>query len=239
MSPSAVAERAQALGLDALALCDHNASANVPAYRAAAARRGVAVLGGMEITSREEAHVLGIFGDDGEREKAQLEVFARLPGENDPDRFGLQVVVDENEDVLAFDNHRLIGATTLPLEKVVDLIHEHGGLAVASHVDRQGFSIPGQLGFIPPGLPLDAVEISPRHTPAEALALVPDCARYPVVCSSDAHRLEELGRGWTEMLLEAPTVEEIRLALAGSDGRSVLGCFRRTPEGQRFRNKPP
>jgi len=227
MSPTAVAARAREEGLAAFALCDHNASANIPAYRAVADKVGVAVLGGMEIASREEAHILGLFDDDTAQARVQLEVFSRLRGQNDPDRFGLQVVVDENEEVLEFDDHLLIGATTLPVEKLVALIQENGGLAVAAHVDRPGFSLVGQLGFIPPDLPLDALEISSRLSLEDALARVPDCARFPVLCSSDAHRLSEIGQGWTEMLLAKPTVAEIGMALRGEAGRKVLACGRR------------
>ena len=106
----------------------------------------------------------------------------------------------------------LIGATDLTLEAAVDAIHGFGGLAVASHIDRQSFGILGQIGFIPEGLPLDALEVSPA-----ALSARRD--DFPVITSSDAHRLDDIGRSSTVFLLEEPSVEEIGRALRNEGGR--------------------
>ncbi len=51
-------------------------------------------------------------------------------------------------------------ASTFSLEATVDLVHRHGGLALAAHVDRRSFSVPSQLGFIPPGTAFQALEVS-------------------------------------------------------------------------------
>ncbi len=222
MSPSAVAAAARKAGLSCFAVTDHNASANVPAYGEAASREGVAVIPGIEITSREEVHVLGYFDDYSVLAGLQKTVYASLPGRNDPDAFGIQAVVDANEDVIEMDEHLLIGATSLSVEEVVDLIRAGGGLAAASHVDREGFSITGQLGFVPPGLGLHALEISPRTTPSSVHARFPETSGFPLLCSSDAHRLSEIGTGWTEILAFEPTAAEVLLALRGEGGRRIL-----------------
>ena len=50
----------------------------------------------------------------------------------------------------------LIGATVLPLQRIVSEIQGLGGLAVAAHIDRESFGLLGQLGFVrrpPPGCP--------------------------------------------------------------------------------------
>ena len=119
-------------------------------------------------------------------------MYAHLPGENDEDAFGLQVVVNAEGEVLRFNEKLLIGATTLALGEVVSLIRSHGGLAIAAHIDREGFGIIGQLGFIPDGLPLDALEISsamPVETARQKFG-----SRLPLTPASDAHRLDEIGR---------------------------------------------
>jgi len=74
----------------------------------------------------------------------------------------MQVLVNESEEVLGFNNRLLIGATELSVNRIVELIHIFNGLAVASHIDREGFGIVGQLGFIPEGIEFDALEISYR-----------------------------------------------------------------------------
>jgi signal transduction histidine kinase len=124
--------------------------------------------------------------------------------------------------VTGFEERLLIGATTWSLDRVVAAIHDAGGLAVAAHVDRERFGLIGQLGFVPPGLPLDALDVSARTPLPEARARF-GATRLPVVTSSDAHEPRALGRAVTLMLLAKPVFDEIRLALEGRGGRAVLG----------------
>ena len=70
--------------------------------------------------------------------------------------------------MIRFNRKLLIGAAEMTIHEVVDLIHRLNGVAVASHVDRQGFGIIGQLGFIPADLHLDALEITDRSREAES-----------------------------------------------------------------------
>ena len=215
MSPRTVARLARQRGLDVIAICDHNSAENVTAVRTAARSIGVAVIGGMEITSQEEVHVLGFFPEDGGLAAAQDVVYEHLAGENDPSLFGEQLVMDELDEVLKSNPRLLIGATDLTLAEVVQTIHEFGGLAVASHVDRPSFSVVSQLGFIPQGLGLDAVESCSDGASAS-------CAGLPVISSSDAHRPAQIGTRWTRFLVESPTVAEIEMALKRAGGRRIL-----------------
>jgi len=215
MSPARVARQARERGLDLIAVCDHNSAENAEATARAGRKVGLAVIGGMEITSREEVHVLGLFREPGLLGAAQQAVHDHLPGENDPDVFGEQLVMDEDDRVIGRQDKLLIGATDLALADVVRTVHALGGIAIASHVDRPSYSILSQLGFIPAGLGLDGVEIRDRRPDG-----LPDA--LPVVSSSDAHRLKEIGRRRTSFYVEGPTAEEIALALKGAGGRRVL-----------------
>jgi PHP family Zn ribbon phosphoesterase len=142
-----------------------------------------------------------------------------LSGENDPDAFGLQVVVDEWDQPTDVNTKLLIGATTLSLEEVVDAIHGFGGLAIASHIDREGFGLIGQLGFIPPGLKIDALEVSARvsHKKWDE-----EWKGYSVITSSDAHCLADIGKSFTSFLVEEASLDEISKALTRQDGRRVV-----------------
>ena len=215
MSPPAVVRLAQERGLDLIAICDHNSAENVEAVARAAMGTGLAVIGGMELTSREEVHVLGLFQNDRALRSAQEVVYDHLQGENDPEAFGEQLVMNERDEVVRHNPRLLLGATAFTLEEVVRTIHDLGGVAIASHVDRPSFSIISQLGFIPDGLALDAAEVCSGHVPAipEGLA---------VVKSSDAHRLEEIGAERTRFLVAEPTASEIGLALRQAQGRMVM-----------------
>ena len=215
MTPPAVVRRGREKGLHVIAVCDHNSAENVEAAIRASEDAGLAVIGGIEITTREEVHVLGLFKDDRALQSVQEVVYENLCGENDPETFGEQWVMNERGEVVRHSGRLLIGATGLSLEEVVQTIHRLGGLAIAAHVDRPRFSLISQLGFVPAGLGLDGVEVYSDMPPA-----VPE--DLAVVRSSDAHRLEEIGSRYTRFLVEKPTVSEIGMALRRIEGRRVL-----------------
>jgi len=225
MHPSAVAAAARREGLDGVVVCDHNAAGNVGAVIRAGRSIGLWVVPGLEITTAEEVHLEALLPGEGAALALQARVQAALPGRHHP-AFGQQIIADEHQTVLGTDDHLLSGATTWTLEETVAEIHAAGGLAVAAHFDREAFGIVGQLGMIPPGLPIDALEVSAHLPLARARRAFPSLASA-VLCSSDAHRPEDVGRGVTFLLLEEPTYPELERALRGRDGRSVLGGGRR------------
>lgn len=220
MVPTAIVRQAKTVGLDMVAVCDHNSVANVAAVTRVGEREQLCVIPGIEIASREEVHILGLFGPELDRVGLQRLIDDNLEGENEEDAFGLQVVVDEWDEPTDLETRLLIGATTLALEEVVAAIHAFGGLAIAAHIDREGFGLIGQLGFVPQGLPLDALEVSPRASQREWDRRWR--GEFPVITSSDAHRLEEIGRSSTLLLAEEASFDEIRKALKGQDGRQVV-----------------
>jgi len=223
MSPRAVVDRARAVGLDLIAVTDHNTTENATAVLEAARGTGLAVLPGIELTSAEEVHILGLFDPAAELGAFQDEVFRNLPDVPSKRKFiEDQVIVDAADYVTGFSPRCLFGATLFSVHDAVALIHGHGGLAIACHVDRDSFSIISQLGFIPPGLSLEAVEVSPRLTVAEARTALGPFDPLPVVRFSDAHKPEEIGCATTDFIVASPGIGEIRLALAGQDGRRVI-----------------
>ncbi len=216
MTPRNILRECLAKELDVIAICDHNTAENVGAVQKAAENM-VMVLGGVEVTTREEVHILALIDSPDDLLSFQAVIYDNLPGVNDERRFGPQVRMDENDRVVGLNPRLLIGATGLALERVVETIHALRGVAIASHIDRERFGILGQLGFIPPGLPLDALEISPRTTLADARKAWPEYLHYPLVTSSDAHRLEEIGRSYTTFHVDDPrpvTLSTLRKCLA-------------------------
>jgi predicted metal-dependent phosphoesterase TrpH len=221
MSPRAIVERSLERELDLIALCDHNSAENVGAAMRAGAKRGLQVLPGLEISSQEEVHTLAIFDDEAQALRMQTLVYAHLKGTNRPELFGDQVVANEFDEVEGFNDRRLIGAAQLGLHEVVKAVHRLGGISIASHVDRPSFSVLSQLGFIPDDLELDGVEVSPRTDVRSARTAIPGIGSRTVVAFSDAHFLTDIAGATTLFHLEAPTVDELRLALASQAGRGV------------------
>ncbi len=223
MHPPGIVKAALWAGVDALAVCDHNSAENVAAVQRAARHAGLAVLAGMEVTSEEEVHIVALLPDVETALTLQSRVYRRLPGRNDEAVFGLQVIASEEQEVLGFNDRLLVGATTWAVDAVVSAVHALGGLAIAAHVDRERFGIIGQLGMIPPGLELDAIEVSVRTSLPAARARYAPSAGFPVLVASDAHKPNDVGRGVTFMFLERPDFSEVRQALASRNGRAVLG----------------
>ena len=218
MSPRSIVKEAKKKGLHFVGICDHNSAENVGAAKKAGRREGIGVIGGMEVTSSEEVHILALFDTGSSLHALQQVVYRNLRGTNDVRLYGDQVVVNAEDEVIRFNRKLLIGAARMTIHEVVDLIHRLGGVAIASHVDRRGFGIIGQLGFIPEDLPLDALEITDRSHAGS----VPTGREFPVVVSSDAHFLEDVGKAQTSFLLERVTVEELRKSFRSEGGRRII-----------------
>jgi len=221
MSPKAIVERSAEEKLDIIAICDHNSAENVEACIRAGLKHGIRVLPGMEVNSREEVHTLAIFETAEQALAMQETVYLHVKGTNRPDVFGDQVVANEFDEVEGFNDRLLIGAVNLGFRDVIKEVRRLGGLTIASHVDRPSYSLLSQLGFIPPDVELDALEIFHKNKREEMCRDVPGMRDLPVVSSSDAHFLSDIGRSHTVFFLEAPSVEEIRMAFSGKSGRSV------------------
>ena len=229
MTPPAIVATALEAGLDIIAVCDHNTAGNTAAVQeaadlwAAAGGERLVVVAGMEVTSAEEVHVVGLFPDAAAAEAAAAEVRAVLPAA-DADYysfFGPQDIVDCHGDVTGSEPKSLAVASTFDLDDTVALIKRHGGLAVAAHIDRRGFGLLSQLGWFPEDAGFDGVEVS-RHTADDSERL----EEYrgfgvPLTGGSDAHYLHEIGAGGTVIMAEEPSFGELVLAFSGVGGRSV------------------
>lgn len=234
MTPPAIVQAAIRKGLDIIAISDHNSASNgLPTQQAAGER--LAVLAGMEITTAEEVHVLGIFPDAAAACACGEVVRATLPdrlrkrdrhrigqkhAESEPVPFSQPVrqnLLDSTGRVIGTEGKLLSAATTLTLESAVELIQAHGGLAIAAHVDRPSFSVMSQLGLFPAEAGFDAIEVygyagKPTDWAQwESLGL-------PIVSSSDSHFLDDIGTRYTCFELEIPTFEELQSAIMEGRG---------------------
>ena len=221
MIPPLIVRRALDLRLDWIGITDHNTAGNVRAVLAAAQDTGLTVTPGLEVESREEVHLVCLFDTADQAEAWAALVAAHLPPlRNDERFFGAQFVVDAAGDLVRCEERLLLTSTDLSTEEIVRGASELGGLVIPAHVDRPANSLLVNLGFVPAGLPVAGLEIS-RHTRGEAFRQShPELARYGLVASGDAHRLNEMVAR-TAVLSEAATVDELRRALCGEGGRSV------------------
>lgn len=222
MHPRALVEAAVASCLDVIAICDHNASENVPYVIKAAQGKNLKIIPGMEITSSEEVHLIALFESMADLSAIQATVYRHLAGVNDENRFGIQAIVNETGEVEGFNNKLLIGATDIPLNEILDLVHEQKGLAIASHIDRESFSVLGQLGFIDENFDFDALEIAALLDLKKARAQYATLNRYAFITSSDAHYLRDIGKVFTKIMMAEPSIAELKMAFQNQNGRHIL-----------------
>ena len=222
MSPLAVVNKAAEKGIDIIAVTDHNSAENVLAAQRAALDKDLTVLAGMEIASSEEAHIIALFNKVETVIALQDIVYANmLPEENDERMYGEQIIANEHDEVLGFNKRLLIGGTLLPAQDIVNTIHSLGGLVVASHIDKEAFSIISQLGFITEDMGFDALEMSPNMDRNTAEITFQMYNSYTWISSSDAHFPEDIGKRTVSFFMQEPTIEEMSLAFKNEDGRKV------------------
>lgn len=219
MIPPFIIETANELGINLLAITDHNASANIEAVQQAAKGTGITILPGMELQTREEVHLLALFDTIDQVNAFQKIVDEYLPDQlNDHDHFGEQFVVDSTGDFIRREERLLINSTRIELNQAVKYIHDLNGLAIPAHINRKAFGLLEVLGFLPPEVAFDAVEVS-RHVAIQKFLdsqRIP--IRLPVIQSGDVHRLDEfMGRNYFE--IENPTINEISQAFRQINGR--------------------
>jgi len=224
MIPPLIVRRALALHLDVIAITDHNSADNVEAVidaAAAMARPNLTVLPGMEVTTREEAHMLCLFDTVDQAHAWQETVHAALPQrQNNAELFGDQYVVDATGKYIRTEERLLATATSLSVEQVTTKVNALGGICLPAHIDRPSYSIITSLGFIPPHLDIAGVEMSSLTSLKKAGKWSAVLGGWGALVNSDAHRLSEMAAR-TRIRVAAPTVTEIRYALDGKHGRGL------------------
>lgn len=234
MTPHHIVLRAAQFGIGAVAITDHNSSANVDAGIKAGEQCGVKVFPGMEVECLEEAHIVVLFDTLQQLQSWQQIVDAHMSGvPNNPQRFGGQFVVDDDDNFLYEETRLLHGPIRLTAAQIVQKVTELGGIAVAAHIDRPSYSIVGQLGFIEPEFGFAAAEISAAGWKNSMQTNLQRLAGFlPYLTDSDAHNIMDFIQGPKNLLqVEELTVAEIKLALEGSGGRFLQpGHFADTSE---------
>ncbi len=214
ITPLRIVRRAKAVGLDIIAIADHNSAENLVTASKVAQQEGLLLIPAMEITSKEEVHILALFETLECAMEMQGIVYRSLPSIAIDEKDAVyQLVVNEMDEILEFNDKALFSATSLSVAEITERVHLCGGLAVASHVDREYFSLISQLGFIPDDVQIDALEISYVTSLQRAKGLLQDYRHMPWIRNSDAHTLNDIGIAYTRFLLGGLSFRDIAEAI--------------------------
>ena len=147
------------------------------------------------------------------------------PIPNDPERFGDQVWVNRQDEIVGEVPFLLLSALDRNVNQVAAFVKELGGLFIAAHVERPSFSLISQLGFIDPALPLDAIEYTDASRFARLVEKQKYLSNYVSYPASDAHYPEQIGSNPCLIQASAPLFRNIRMAYAGIQGHSILSSI--------------
>jgi len=189
MTPNDIVGMAILNGLDIIAITDHNSIANassvMEAARAANAQHGtnLIVLPGVEVSTAEEVHVLCLFNsiEKAQLFEAELEYFFNTI-KNREDVFGTQNLLDSNDNITGTVERMLIAPSLISFDHLHQVVQKYGGAFIPAHIDKDSFSVTSNLGFLPPHLDINTIEIFSES----------ESVNYPdkkIIYSSDAHQL--------------------------------------------------
>lgn len=202
MTPYNLVNMAKVMGLDMLALTDHNSSLNCPAAEKAAKEAGIGFIPGMELTTSEEVHIVCLFPETAAALEFSELVSRRMPKiQNRLDLFGEQLVMDDRDGVIAQVENLLGTASFISIDEVSALVGGFGGICYPAHIDRPSFSVISNLGFFDPDWNFACAEISANADVDRLISEHGILAGMRLVRASDAHFLENVGSGYSTFSL--------------------------------------
>lgn len=223
MSPKGIVHTALEKGIDIIAITDHNSTRQCRTVMQEAENKPLSVLAGVEITTREEVHCLAIFETIEVAEIFQNYIDSYMQKiENDVKRFGYQVVVDIDENIVYEEKLSLLSSISQTIDDVSAQVHTLGGLFIPAHIDKSKNSLISQLGFIPKDLQADAFELSKHVKINDYCKKQQELVNQTILQNSDAHYLDDIGSVYNLLLMKAPTFDEVKLAIAMQEGRKVI-----------------
>lgn len=186
MTPCNIAGMAHLNGLDLVALTDHNACRNCPAFFEACEQYGIVPVAGMELTTAEDIHLLCLFETlSGALSFEQSIQPDRMRIKNRKGIYGEQRILNSDDELIGEEPFFLPAATGLDLQAAAKRVEEFHGVCYPAHIDREANGLLSILGAFPEQPAFLCAELK-----EEANRFLAGNRRI-LVCS-DAHRLWEL-----------------------------------------------
>ena len=193
MTPNNLVNMAKLLGLDVIALTDHNTSLNCEAAIKVGEEVGVLVIPGMELTTSEDIHAVCLFPT---LEKAlAFSAYVddnRIKVKNKAEIYGRQVIMNENDEEIGEIEHLLLPASFISIMDAYNKAHEFGGVCYPAHIDRDSLSILSVLGEIDPYCHFRTAELADLSKLDTLRQQHPILETLHIVNCSDAHYLENM-----------------------------------------------
>ncbi|MDO4747865.1 MAG: PHP domain-containing protein [Eubacteriales bacterium] len=210
MTPNNIVGMSKLLGLNIIALTDHNSVLNCEAVMQLGEENNLLVIPGMELTTQEEIHVVCLFPT---LEKAlEWNDYVKehqMQFKNRTDIYGRQVIMDKDDNEIGEVENLLILATDISVMDVKSLVESFSGVCYPAHINRDSMSIISSLGDIPTECGFRCAEVSSSGDIDKLKAMYPILNDMLIVRDSDAHYLENMKDAENFFELDELTIESV------------------------------
>lgn len=193
MTPNNLVNMAKLLGLDVIALTDHNTSLNCEAAMKVGDEIGLLVIPGMELTTSEDIHAVCLFPA-----LEQALAFSdyvdknRIHVRNKAEIYGRQVIMNENDEEIGEIDDLLLPGTFIGIYDAYQKAKGFGGICYPAHIDRDSLSILSVLGEIDAYCGFKTAELADISKLDELKKQHPILDGMNIITCSDAHYLENM-----------------------------------------------
>ncbi len=210
MTPNNITGMAKLLGLDVIALTDHNTSLNCEATIEAGKRNGVYVIPGMELTTSEDIHAVCLFPTlERALDWSEYVDNHRIKVKNRAKIYGRQVIMNSEDEEIGEIEHLLIPATEVSIMNAHEKVAEFGGICYPAHIDRDSLSILSVLGEIDPSCGFTTAELADKSRLGELREQHQILNSLNIVTNSDAHYLENMRDAENYLELDSLSPESV------------------------------
>lgn len=180
--------------LDVISVTDHNSLRQYKSIQKVIEQYPIDLIIGCEVQTKEDIHVLCYFKEYSRVNEFQDFLMSKHPGiKNRKEYFGNQYILDELDNVLEEEDLLLLVSLDISIDDLCKVVHEMNGKVVLAHALDRGNSITTQLGFIPPNLEYDAIEVKNVEQRDRILAMHPWISKDTLfLYNSDAHHLVDI-----------------------------------------------
>ncbi|WP_326909358.1 PHP domain-containing protein [Sedimentibacter sp. MB31-C6] len=203
MTPNNIINMSYIKGLNIISITDHNTTKNLSAIAFLGKKMGIKVIPGIEVTTKEEVHILCYFKALDDALAFGNVIYDSLPNiKNNTKIFGEQNIYNHNEEKIGELDKLLINATSYSVEDIYYLSKRYHGITVPAHVYKKSNGILGVLGFIPIDLELNFIEVTSNEEIKDK-----QLKKYIKLVNSDAHQLVDISE--PENFMNLDSIEDV------------------------------
>lgn len=210
MTPNNICNMAKLLGLNVIALTDHNTTLNCKAAIEVGKKIGLVVIPGMELTTSEDIHAVCLFPT---LEKAiswnEYVDSKRIKIKNKSMIYGRQVIMNSADEEIGEIEDLLLPSSNIGIYEAYSKAKEFGGICYPAHIDRDSLSILSVLGEIDEYCGFKTAEFADINKESELKKQHPLLNKMNIISCSDAHYLENMKEARYYLELDSLSAESV------------------------------